>query len=114
MAKDWWIPCGLNLHLDASATMCSVNRRGLGKAKHVDTQNLWIQDASKSGLFVTKKVGTSVNPADLTTKPLPKPKIEQLMNLMGYEFMKTGAGVFKGRSARTPWRVTSPCLLSAT
>ena len=47
-----------------------VNRRGLGKAKHVGMQNLWIQEASKSGKFVTKKeVGTNVNPADLMTKP---------------------------------------------
>ena len=57
----------MNLHLDASATMCLVNRRGLGKAKHVDMQNLWIQEASKSGRFITKKVGTNVNPADLMT-----------------------------------------------
>ena len=62
--------------------MCLVNCRGLGKAKHVDIQNMWIQEASKSGRFVTKKVGTSVNPADLMTKPLPKPKTEQLMNAM--------------------------------
>ena len=74
VAKELGTSCGLNLHLDASATMCLVNRRGLGKAKHVDMQNLWIQGASKSGRFV----GTSVNPADLMTKPLPKPKIEQL------------------------------------
>ena len=76
VAKDLGISCRLNLHLDASATMGLVNRRGLGKAKHVDVQNLWIQGASKSGRFVTKMVGTSVNPADLMTKPLPKPKIE--------------------------------------
>ena len=31
VAKDLGISCGLNLHLDASATMCLVNRRGLGK-----------------------------------------------------------------------------------
>ena len=49
VAKDLGILCGLNLHLDASATMGLVNRRGLGKAKHVDMQNLWIQEASKSG-----------------------------------------------------------------
>ena len=49
VAKDLGIPCGLNLHLDASAMMCLVNCRGLGKAKHVDMQNLWIQEASKSG-----------------------------------------------------------------
>ena len=80
-----------------------VNRRGLGKAKHLDMQNLWTQEASKSGTFVTKKVGTSVNPADLMTKPLPKPKIEQLMSeqlmsLMGYEFVKGETGALKGRA----------------
>ena len=67
VAKDLEIACGLSLHLDTSATMCLVNRRGLGEAKHVDMQNLWMQEASKSGRFVTKKVGTSVNPADLMT-----------------------------------------------
>ena len=87
VAKDLGIPCGLNLHLDASATMCLVNRRGLGKVKHVDMQNLWIQEASKNGPFTTRKVGTNVNPADLMTKPLAKPKIEQLMGIMGYEFL---------------------------
>ena len=98
MANDLGILCGLNLHLDASATLGLVNRRGLGKAKHVDMQNLWIQEASKSGRFVTKKVGTSENPADLMTKPLPKPKIEQLMSLMGYEFVKGETGALKGRA----------------
>ena len=88
VAKDLGILCGLNLHLDASTTMGLVNRRG----KSVDTE------ASKSGRFVTKKVGTSVNPADLMTKPLPKPEIEQLMSLMGYEFVKGETGALKGRA----------------
>ena len=88
--------CGLNLHLYASAAMCLVSRRGLGKAKHVDMQNLWIQEASKFGRFVTKKVGTNVNPADLMTKPLPRPQVEQLVGLMGYEFMRTAAVTRKG------------------
>ena len=101
VAKDLGISCGLNLHLDASATMCLVNRRGLGKEKHVDMQNLWIQEASKAGRFVTKKVGTNVNPADLMTKSLPRPKIEQLMSLIGYEFMKTDGDALKSRSTRT-------------
>ena len=96
LAKDLGMTCGLNLHLDASATMCLVNRRRLGKAKHVDMQNLWIQEASKSGQFVTKKVGTNVNPADLMTKPLPRPHVEQHMSLMCYEFMRTDAVTRKG------------------
>ena len=59
------VSCRLNLHLDASATMCLV-----------DMQNLWILEASKSGRFATKKVDTSVNPADMMTKPIPKARIE--------------------------------------
>ena len=98
VAKDLGISCGLNLHLDASATMCLFNQRGLGKAKHVDIQNLWILEASKSGRFTTRKVGTNVNPADLMTKPLAKPKIEQLLGITGYEFMEDSK---KGRSTGT-------------
>ena len=67
--------------------MCLVNRRGLGKAKHVDLPNLWPQEASKSGRFTTKKVDTSVNPTDLMTKPLSRARIEQHTSLMGYEFV---------------------------
>ena len=80
VAKDLEITCRLNLHLDASATLSLVNRRGVGKAKHVDMQSLWIQEASKSNRFATK-IGTNVNPADLMTKPLTKQKIEQLMSI---------------------------------
>ena len=69
--------------------MCLVNRRGLGKGKHVDMQNLWIQEASKSKRFVTKKVGTNVNPADFMTKPMQRPNIELYMNVVGCEFYGT-------------------------
>ena len=51
--------------------MCLVNRRGLGKAKHVNVQHLWIQDVSKS------------ETADLMMKPLIK--------LMGYAIRIGGA-----------------------
>ena len=82
-AKDLGITCRLNLQLDAATTLSLVNRRGLGKAMHVDMQSLWIQEASKSNRFCTKKIGTNGNRADLMTKPLTKQKIEQLMSIMG-------------------------------
>ena len=101
VARDLGTSCRLNLHLDASATMCLVNRRGLGKAKHVDKQNLWTQEASMSGWSATKKVDTSVNPADLMTKPIPKARIEQLMSLMGYEFVSATRNTSKGQATMT-------------
>ena len=41
------------------------------RAEHVDMQNPRIQEAFKAGRFVTKKVGTNVNPAYLMTKRGP-------------------------------------------
>ena len=41
-----------------------------------------------SNRLSAKKVGTHVNPADLVTKPLPRPKIEQLMNVNSYRFVE--------------------------
>ena len=81
--------------------MCLVNRGGLDKAEHVHMQNLWIQEASKSGRFTTKKVDTSVNPADLMTKPLAKARIERLMSLMGYEFVDNETSASKGQPTTT-------------
>ena len=88
LAKDLGIVCKLNLHLDASAIMC------LGKSKHVSVPHTWIPEASKSEKFVTKKVGAHVNSADLMTKPLPRPRIEQLLNLMSYRFVE----LYRGQS----------------
>ena len=101
VAKDLGTSCRLNLHLDASATMRLVNRRGLGKAKHVDMQNLWIQEASKSGRFTTKKVDTSVNQVDLMTKPVSKARIEQFMSLMDYGFVDNETSTSKGQPTTT-------------
>ena len=93
VAKDLGISCALNPHLDDSATMCLVNRRGLGKAKHLNVQHLRTQEASKSEKPATKKVGTYVNPADLMTKPtVETKKIEQLTNIMSYRFVEQCKG----------------------
>ena len=74
--------------MDASLTICLVNLRGLGKAKHVDMQKLWIQEASKSGRFMTKKVGTNVNPADLMTNSATQTENRTIDELHGLRVQK--------------------------
>ena len=59
--------------------MSLVNRRGLGKAKHIDMQ---------STKFVTKNVGTNVNFPDLKERPLPRPNTVQLVKIKGCEFLE--------------------------
>ena len=44
---------------------------------------------------------TSVNPADLVTKPIPKARIEQFMSLMGYEFVSDTISASKGQATMT-------------
>ena len=66
LRRTWGWCVGLNVHLDVPATMCLVRRRRLGKAKHVDMQNMCLQLASMSGRFVTKEVKANLNPADLS------------------------------------------------
>ena len=80
LAKDLVIVCTLNLHLDASATMCLVNRRRFGKAKHVSVQHLWTQEASKSVRHQESGHACEPRVDDETVAS----KFEQLMKLMGY------------------------------
>ena len=55
---------------DASAALGIVNRKGLGKVRHLDTNYLWIQDvAARKAMSFNKVLGTA-NPADLFTKYL--------------------------------------------
>ena len=98
---DLEIECKLNLRLDASATTCLVNRRDLGKAKHVNVQHLWIQEAPKSEKLVTEKAGTHVNPADLMTKLSREPKMERRLKLMGSKFVRIETRTSKSSLVRT-------------
>ena len=55
---------------DAGATLGIINRRGLGKTRHIDTGHLWIQEVAAKGRLKFEKVLGRDNPADLYTKYL--------------------------------------------
>ncbi len=55
---------------DASAALGIINRKGLGRTRHIDTGLLWIQQtAAEKRLKYSKVLGVE-NPADLMTKYL--------------------------------------------
>ena len=73
---------------DASAALGIINRRGLGKTRHIDTGLLWIQQtAAERQLKFSKVLGTN-NPADLYTKHLDASTIEKHTRTMAYEFIE--------------------------
>ena len=67
---DWDLPVELHLYTDSSAATGTVNRRGLGKLRHIGVQYLWLHEKVMSGDLVVAKVLGSENPADLCTKHL--------------------------------------------
>eukprot|EP00972_Heterocapsa_arctica_P039432 5807743-Heterocapsa_arctica.AAC.1 len=47
--KDLSRNATVSVGMDASAALGLINRQGLGKARHMETQWLWIQQATREG-----------------------------------------------------------------
>ena len=58
------------LGTDSSAAKSFVCRRGLGKMRHIEIRDLWLQKEVREGKLKVVKVLGSENPADLMTKVL--------------------------------------------
>jgi len=55
--------------IDASATLGMVDRIGLGgRAKHIEVRQLWLQERTRCGDLVVKKIPRAGNISDLLTK----------------------------------------------
>ena len=73
----------VQLFTDSSAAKSFVSRRGLGKMKHLEIRDLWLQREVGLGRAVVNKVEGPRNPADLMTKYLKRWEIELRLMLMG-------------------------------
>ena len=60
----------VHLGTDSSAAKSFVSRRGLGKMRHLEIRDLWLQKEIGEGKVVVHKVSGTENPADLMTKVL--------------------------------------------
>ena len=80
----------VKVQVDANATIGTLHRRGLGKLRHVEVEELWLQqEISKKKLSVSKIKGVE-NTADIGTKPVKKEAAEYLMKKMGFEVVFDG------------------------
>ena len=58
----------MEIGTDSSAAKSFLCRRGLGKMRHVEIRNLWLQKEVADGKVVVSKIPGKENPADLMTK----------------------------------------------
>eukprot|EP00973_Karenia_brevis_P050641 7032964-Karenia_brevis.AAC.1 len=72
----------IQIGTDSSAAKSFVCRRGLGKMRHLEIRDLWLQKEVHDGKLVVHKVPGEENPADLMTKILGNRDIDKRLCTM--------------------------------
>ena len=83
LLKDFDFVADIVVSIDAKAVHDLAYRTGLGRARHVETSWLWIQQMLEQEKFTIRKIDGDQNPADLLTKPMDQAKIANLMAIAG-------------------------------
>ena len=79
MLTDLGVNVGIILCSDASAALGIASRRGLGKVRHIEVDELWLQDQVARGRIQVIKVKGDDNFADSLTKNATAERIHQTM-----------------------------------
>ena len=84
--KDLGIDVKIGLEIDAKATLGIVSRQGLGKLKHVEVHDVWLQEAIKRERLSAKKIPRATNTVDLLASPSQADEIKRQMTEMDFRF----------------------------
>ena len=82
IGRDLGVQSKLLLLADASAALGIVRRRGLGRIRHLDVTDLWVQEQVRSTEIDIQKVAGIDNVADALTKTLSRPALVKHMTSM--------------------------------
>ena len=86
LADDQGIKLRVRLHIDAAAALGILERKGVGRVRHLDIGVLWLQEHQlRRVVELTKALGIG-NPADLMTKHLDQKLVNQYTAVLNYEF----------------------------
>lgn len=82
LLKDmgWNLSC--HVQSDATAALGICRRKGLGKIRHLDCADLWIQEALHGKMIFLHKVDGKQNPADVLTKYVHRPTMKMALDKM--------------------------------
>ena len=81
MMEDLGVGVRVKLKTDASAAKGISMRRGLGKVRHIEVNQLWLQDCIHKGRIELEKVDGKKNIADALTKPVEGPDL--IVHILG-------------------------------
>ena len=84
MLSDMGVQVKLKIMTDSSSAKSMVSRRGVGRVRHLDVKDLWIQERVAKGDFVMRKVPGERNLADPLTKNVSRENMEDKMSSAGF------------------------------
>ena len=76
---------GIELCVDASAAVGIASRRGLGKQRHIELNELWLQDQVARGRIAVRKVDGRAKFSDSLTKFCNADRIAQTLSCTGQQ-----------------------------
>ena len=79
----------LTLKTDASAAVGISMRRGLGKVRHIDVTQLWVQEKIAQKVFRICKVNTTENLSDALTKGISQDEMDWHLRKTGQVRMES-------------------------
>jgi hypothetical protein len=79
-------PTPLFIDSNSAISMIGNTNQVSNRTKHINIQYHWIREAIQNGLIETERVDTKENVSDIFTKPLPRPRHEKLLTMLGMEY----------------------------
>ena len=95
---------------DSSAAKAFASTRGLGRMRHLQVRDLWLQSLVRAGRVLLLKVRGDQNPADVMTKYLDRQVVVHQLSVGGIRVVPAGVpsgprGGVEPRSRRTQFCV---------
>ena len=87
MMQELGVSMRIRVSTDASAAKGIASRRGLGKVRHIEVNQLWVQDKVAQGEIEIRKVEGKTNIADVLTKHVNAEDIRIHMHHTGQRYM---------------------------
>ena len=100
-AKDMGGAVPIRPRIDSSAALSMIGRTGLGKAKHIDIQHLWLQEVVRNNKLTVDKILSETYSFDSCTKHLTKREIGDLEEARELLCMRLWIRVQMANLART-------------
>ena len=83
----------IGINTDSSAASGVVRRKGMGRIRHIEVAELWVQDAQKQLEFELRKVKGEDNVSDMCTKYVEGVTLDRLVGLTWLEWRAGRAGL---------------------